>query len=59
MCYWWDQTQSDLSASSFTSCTIDQLKMCYNENPNNNTHVIFWSDGCCIKIRMLFCRVHC
>jgi hypothetical protein len=24
-CYWWDETQSDLSASSFVSCIINQI----------------------------------
>lgn len=24
-CYWWDETQSDLSASSFVSCITDQI----------------------------------
>lgn len=36
MCYWWDETQCDLSASSFTSCIIDQLTKCHNKIPNKN-----------------------
>jgi len=48
-CYWWDETQSDLSASSFVSCIIDQLTECHNKNPNLN--IILWSDGCCYQNR--------
>lgn len=47
MCYWWDETQCNLTASAFTSCIIDQLSMCYNKNQNKN--IILWSDGCCYQ----------
>jgi len=47
MCYWWDETQSDLSASSFTSCIIDQLTKCNNKSPSKN--FILWSDECCYQ----------
>lgn len=48
MTYWWDETQSDLSASSFTSCMVDNLKHTLEDDLKN---VIVWSDGCCYQNR--------
>jgi len=46
-CYWWDETQSDLSASSFVSCIIDQITDYNLKYPLIN--IILWSDGCCYQ----------
>lgn len=48
-CYWWDETQSDLSASSFVSCIMDQITECNLKNPLKN--IVLWSDGCCYQNR--------
>lgn len=48
-CYWWDETQSDLSASSFVSCIIDQITEYNLKYPLKN--IILWSDGCCYQNR--------
>lgn len=40
MCYWFNETQADLSANTFTSCIIDYLKTkCDGSKP-----IILWSD---------------
>uniref|UniRef100_A0A1B6K9A6 Uncharacterized protein n=1 Tax=Graphocephala atropunctata TaxID=36148 RepID=A0A1B6K9A6_9HEMI len=48
MTYWWDETQSDLSASSFASCVVDNLRQTLNDDLKS---VTLWSDGCCYQNR--------
>lgn len=43
VCYWFDETATDLVASSFVSCIIHTLS---NILQNNRLPVILWSDGC-------------
>lgn len=41
--YWWDETEGDLSASSFVSCVIQHLKThCLSDT----LPIILYSDGC-------------
>ena len=41
--YWWDETESDLSASSFASCDIQHLQThCLSDT----LPIILFSDGC-------------
>lgn len=49
-CYWWDEIQSDLSASSFTSCIIDQITESNLKNPIID-NIILSSDACCYQNR--------
>lgn len=42
-CYWFDETASDLSASTFASCIIDALSKILEQT---RLPVILWSDGC-------------
>lgn len=46
--YWWDETQSDLSATCFASCMVDDLRQTLNDDFKN---VMVWSDGCCYQNR--------
>jgi len=48
-CYWGDETQSDLSASSFVSCIKDQITECNLKNQLKN--IVLWSDGCSYQNR--------
>lgn len=41
-CYWFNETQTDLSANTFASCIIDYL----SENCDGSKPIIIWSDGC-------------
>lgn len=43
MTYWWDETESDLSASSFASCVVHNIRQTLNEDFKP---IILWSDGC-------------
>lgn len=43
VCYWFDETATDLLASSFVSCIVHTL---CNILQNNRLPVILWSDGC-------------
>lgn len=36
--YWWDETQTNLSASSFTNCIIVQLQIYYDKNPTTMSY---------------------
>ncbi|XP_050498832.1 uncharacterized protein LOC126879690 isoform X1 [Diabrotica virgifera virgifera] len=46
--YWWDETEGDLCASTFTSIIIHHIE----ENCNDRKlPVILWSDGCCYQNR--------
>lgn len=41
--YWWDETEGDLSASSFASCVVQHLQMhCLSDT----LPIILYSDGC-------------
>lgn len=42
-CYWWDETVSDLQASSFATCIVDSIKSILQKELNP---VVIWSDGC-------------
>lgn len=46
-CYWFYETQADLSANTFASCVLDYL----NAICIDNTPVILWSDGCTAQNR--------
>ncbi|CAG7728675.1 unnamed protein product [Allacma fusca] len=41
-CYWWDETQGDLVASSFVSCLVDYLET-FN---SDYRPIVVFSDGC-------------
>lgn len=46
-CFWFDETQADLTASTFASCVTDFLSdICVNTTP-----IILWSDGCTAQNR--------
>jgi hypothetical protein len=46
--YWWDETEGDLCASTFTSIIVNHIE----ENcVDKNLPVILWSDGCCYQNR--------
>lgn len=40
-CYWFDETQADLTANTFATCLIDYLQFVDSTKP-----IIIWSDGC-------------
>lgn len=46
-CYWFDESQADLSANTFATCLIDYLQ----ENCDGSKPVIIWSDGCTAQNR--------
>ena len=48
MCYFWNETCADLSASTFTTCIIDYLN---NLDLTNTDKVILYSDGCTYQNR--------
>lgn len=49
--YWWNETQGDLSASSFVSCVIEHLrKYCLSDT----LPIILFSDGCGYQNRNQF-----
>lgn len=43
VCYWWDETEGDLSASSFASCLVNYINSYCGED---KFPVIVYSDGC-------------
>ncbi|XP_022197121.2 uncharacterized protein LOC111054395 [Nilaparvata lugens] len=42
--FWFNETQADLSASTFASCVIDFLENRWNKD--EKTPIVIWSDGC-------------
>jgi len=46
-CYWWNECEGELTASTFASCLIDYL----NENCPLDLPVIIYSDGCTAQNR--------
>lgn len=42
-CYWWDESEADLVASSFASCLVDFIKENYMQD---KLPIIIYSDGC-------------
>lgn len=48
VCYWFDETTSNLDASSFASCIVDNLKTALEKDVKP---VILWSDGACYQNR--------
>lgn len=47
-CYWFNETEADLSANTFASCLVDYLSEILGEN---TTPIIIWSDGCSYQNR--------
>lgn len=46
-CFWFDESQGDLTANTYASCVIDFLSdVCVDKKP-----VIIWSDGCTAQNR--------
>lgn len=43
-CYWFDETQGDLSANTYATCVIDYLSKHSLKDPKKP--IILWSDGC-------------
>lgn len=41
-CYWWDESEGDLVASTFASCLVDYLEKKYQDD----LPIIIYSDGC-------------
>lgn len=44
-CYFWNESQGDLTANSFASCIVDYIESTLRDN-NTVTHFILYSDGC-------------
>ncbi|CAG9773276.1 unnamed protein product [Ceutorhynchus assimilis] len=52
VCYWFDETDTDLQASTFASLLVDFLKRKYLENNTNQQKpIIIFSDGCTYQNR--------
>lgn len=52
VCYWFDETDSDLQASTFASLLVDFLKRKFLENANGQIKpIIIFSDGCTYQNR--------
>lgn len=47
-CYWFDETEADLTANTFASCLVDYLLDTVGEN---KAPIIIWSDGCTYQNR--------
>lgn len=50
-CYWFDETEADLTANTFASLLIDYLKNTVSQLNNRSKDVIIWSDGCTYQNR--------
>lgn len=48
-CYWFNETEADLSANTFASCLIDYLRDKINHD--SDSPIIIWSDGCTYQNR--------
>lgn len=46
-CYWFNETQAELSANTFASCIIEYL----NSHCDGSKPIILWSDGCTAQNR--------
>lgn len=51
ICYWFDETDTDLQASTFASLLVDFLKRKYLGNINEEKPIIIFSDGCTYQNR--------
>lgn len=45
LCYFWDETQGEITANIFSSCVYDFLKELINQDPTIHT-IILYSDSC-------------